>query len=316
MPESRRKIRATAVELNSYLRQSGVSAEDRHKVVMDAIDALVLQENEATGRTLGDHGINHIRGDIAMALNILAEHPAADMPQQAAQVYLAGIYHDIGYVTKPAQMFLNMGHPRWSAQHYDANVRPSVAKALGQSAASEIGHMVRTHAATNIDWKDDVTGSAFRTADNLALFQREKLPALFRVPGNVDVLKRWGAGKLSLEGARKALNANIDRAGYSSEIARRLKRSSAETFSLTPKYTLGMLGGETERVRWKSGHLHVYLKMKPEVTELNKLGDFGQRQFAKLAKTYGVPPEHFTRSLRFQFKSPRGEVLLESHIVK
>jgi hypothetical protein len=308
-------IGSTVHDFDSVLSEAGVSPELRHKLTMEAADALVAQDRESIGRTLGDHGIHHIRGNVDNTMGILGAHPDADPAEARAAAYVANIFHDTGYMAPPSQMFLDMGHPRWSQQHYDENLRPLVKDAFGARMAGNVSHLIRTHASTNIDWSDDVLGSAVRVADNVALFQKQKLPALFRnVPGNTGVLEQLGAGKINAKRAQQLLRSNLDKANLSPSIKTQMAKGIPEVFSLTPKFTLGMLGGDILGFSWDKGALTVRLGRNAEADRLQKMLDLGQRQFAKFAKTYGVDPQQFTESLQFELKGPGGQTVMRSTI--
>jgi hypothetical protein len=284
---------------------------------MEALDVVGAQHIEAMGRQLGDHGVNHIAGNIEIANGILQNMPGGVTPRDKAIAQTAMLFHDTGYLAPPSQHFMDEGHPRWSAEHYDTNLRDTVSKALGARAASEVGHIIRTHDSSDLDWKNDTVASACRMGDNLALFRKEKLPAVFRdIPDNLQVLKDLGAKKIDLKEAHTRMNDNIDKAAVPKQMADRYKTAVQEVSPITPKMTLGMLGGEITGVRWEKGHVQVKLKESPEVTELNKLGDFGQRQFGKFAESYGADPDQFKSSLSFIAKDKQGHTLMETLIEK
>lgn len=317
--ESLETIESTALELDALLEASGADPVTRRKLSMMVVDTLVAQENESMSRQLGDHGISHIRGNIDMAMGILKEVPGADTPSQAATVYLSCVFHDTGYLAEPAMhSFLDEDHPRWSRQHYDENVRPLVKKALGSRAANNISTIIESHASTSIDWSADPVASAVRTADNMALFQKEKLPPLFKlVPSNIGVLEQLATGKIDLATAKSLMKKNISEAGFSAEIEKGLFKAIEEVNPRSPKFTLGMMGGEVVGFEWAGDHIKVMLKANKESTRLQKLLDLGQRQFAKLAETYGVKWTRFRSSLNFKFEKPpeSGRVMLEAVMV-
>lgn len=315
--DSSKKIETTLMELDAMLEASKADEKTRHDLVMEATDVLMIQENESLSRQLGDHGINHIKGNIDVAKEILKQVPAADSPQQIAEVYLSCIFHDTGYMTEPSQMFLDGGHPRWSAEHYDANVRKMVEDTLGNRSAGRISHIISTHAGTDMDWQNDPVASAVRVADNLSLFRNEKLPGLFRyLPQNIGVLEDMATKKISEGDAQRQMISNIKKSKLSQPVKRALIRAAREVGSKTPKMTLGMLGGNIDSFEWKSGHLKVYLRRNREADRLQKLLELGQRQFGKFAESYGIDPKEFATNGRFEAKDRRtNEVLLEAQIV-
>lgn len=317
---SKGMISDTVEELRLSLEGLGVNESNQRALCMEAVDALIAQEHESMRRQLGDHGIHHIRGNIETAINILQVVPGNnDTLQDVAMVYMVNIFHDTGYLTEPSRIFLDTDHPRWSRQHYDENIRPLVAKAFGKNVAGNIATMIEEHASTDIDWENDPVKSAIRTSDNLSLFQKEKLPSLFRyVPANISVLSELAAGQIPLNEARSLMLANISKAkGLSPKVIAALKDAVREVSAFTPKMTLGMLGGDIKKFGWSSNKgLVVKLKKNDRKTALQKIMDLGQAQFAKLAKTYGIDPERFLKTLSFTLHSRKtGAPVLTSEII-
>jgi hypothetical protein len=304
-------IENTCLELHDALEQAGASPEAIHKLTQAAVDALVVQEHESLSRQLGDHGINHIRGDIDMAMGMLKVVPGAETPSQIAEVYTSCIFHDTGYLTKPSQLFMDEGHERWSQEHFDENVRPLVEEALGNRSARRVSTIIGTHSESSIDWEKTPVESAVRTADNLALFSKEKLPAVFRYSKeNLSLLEDYATGKISLGAMQSGMKSNIQGMAVSPEIKSQLMKAVGEMHPRTPKFTLGMTGGSVDGFEWvkssdsqgvRGGYVRVYLRKNQEATRLNKVLDLGQRAFAKLAESYKVDWRKFRNSLAFDF---------------
>lgn len=319
MPDNAAKIKTTLHELDDRLEAAGVDPKLRHKLAMDAADTLMAQENESLARQIGDHGINHIKGNIDMGVDIVHAHPGEDTPADEAAIYLTNIYHDTGYLTKPAKEFLDRGHERWAAQHFNAHVRPLVARALGHNRAGEIETAIRTHSESSVDWDNEPLMTAVRVADNLALFHSEKLPGLFRyVPENVRVLERLKSGEIDVAGAQTEIRSNISKnsSRFSPSVRRALERASTEVSALTPKMTLGMLAGTVRGMGWKSGALVIRLVKDLKMTALHKLMDLGQRQFAKFAETYGVDENQVKNSLSFTLTNNQGKPILVTEVIE
>ncbi|MEI6731151.1 MAG: DUF935 family protein [archaeon] len=306
--------------MDSYgalLNEAGVDKAASSKLVAHATDELIAQEMEAMRRQLGDHGISHIGGNIDRATKMLEVIPGGHTAQDKLQIVIANVYHDSGYLTNPSRSFLDEGHPRWSAESYNANVRPMIVSALGNRAANEIEHDIRTHDATTIDWREDAIGSAVRVADNTGLFQRDKLPPLFRhAPANIAVLSSLTRKEIDLPEAQRRMMANVTAAKLPQPVKDALGEAVKEVGPMTGKFTLGMMGGNIERVRWENDHVAIDLREDKLLTALHKVGDFGQRQFGKFAETYGADPARFKESLGFEFKDRNGRVLLSSRMVK
>lgn len=315
-PQSLTKITKTVEELDATLEELDVAPEVRHELAMEALDSLAVQDNEALGRTLGDHGIHHIRGNIETANAILEAKDGEVDPADKAEVYLGCIFHDAGYLTVPSHVFIDEGHTRWSQEHYDKNLKPLVSEALGERTAGNMSHLIRTHDSTDLDWEGDPVSSAVRVADNAALFAKEKLPPVFRyVPGTMKVLTDLGSKKISVDEARSQISKLVEATDYAPAVKGELKRASRDVLGVTPKFTLGMMGGVLDGVSWHVDHPVLRLRKSKAVGAINKVLDVGQRQFAKFAEAYGYDPGKFMKDLKFSF-SDKGKVLLESEIVE
>lgn len=317
MPDAHERIVKVVDEADSLLEKIGVNPQVRHQLGMEMADALVSQEHEAMSRQLGDHGIRHLQGNIENSNMVLDKVPGQSNDRAKAQIYISQIFHDTGYLTEPSGMFLDEGHKRWSAEHYDENIRPIVEKAMGKPAASEITHIIRTHDDTSLDWESDPVASAVRVADNMALFHKEKLPPLFRVKGNLSLLTDAHTGKLSIEDARAKMIENINASPFSDKVKGQLTKGANEVSKMTGKFTLGMLGGYISGASWKNGHINIELTRNKNQDLLNRMLDLGQKQFAKFAKSYKVDPDKFLKDLNFEFPQspPPSRVLLSAEIV-
>lgn len=316
-PEAAHLTYETASRYSAVLRNAGVPEDKVTALTQLGTDYLIAQEIEAQGRQLGDHGVHHISGNIERSMQMLGVVPGEDTGEQEAAIFTANLFHDAGYLTEPAQNGIDEGHTRWSADNYDKNIRPSVEAALGREEAANVEHLIRTHDSTAIDWKSDPVGSSVRVADNTALFQADKLPPVFReVPGNLETLESFNAGEISLADAKTTMHAAVDNAKLPKSIAARYHTAVNEVNPATGKFTLGMLGGMIEKVSWADGHVAIDLKESPELTRVNKLGDFGQRQFGKFAETFGANADDFKKNLAFTFKGKDGVTLLEGRIIK
>lgn len=304
--------------LGNVLSAAGVSEAKVKSIMLKATDALVIQEHEALSRQLGDHGIRHLLGDAAMAEEILSVHPAVDAPAQTALSYLAAIYHDTGYLTDPGSVMRMDGrHPAWSQQYFDKHVRPEIVDSLGESAASRLSNIIATHADSSIDWKNDPGASAFRIADNLALFHKEKLPGLFKyVPSNIVVLKEMGEGKITVEEAKARMAKNVRKSNLPGTIKETLGFAVNEVGKQTVKFTVGMLGGDVRDFKWDNGYLNVTVNRNRQAVELQKTLDLGQRQFKKFAEAYlGESGVKTMQSNGFVFRSASGRPLLKFDII-
>jgi hypothetical protein len=316
-PDATKKIGTHVKALQKLLADSGVAEDVSHDLVMDALDSLVVQENESMSRQIGDHGARHVLGDLEMAYQVIDQIPNTKFSSKdRAALALATIHHDSGYLAPPSQIFLDKDHPRWSRQNYDANIRLNVERALGADVANKVGEMIVTHDGTQLDWKNDPLTSSLRLADNLALFHSEKLPALFKyVPDNIRVLKELGAGKINEKESQRQMLANIRKSDLSPRQKTALRKATKEVSAFTPKATLGMLGGKIDGIKWTNDHVTVNMKRNHQTTELNKLQDLGQRQFSKFAKAFGLNPDDLFKDSTEDLVQRSGDKVLTINIL-
>lgn len=289
--DSAAMIERGAVTFHQTLLEAHAPGPAARRLAETWFDHIAAQEAESISRSLGDHGVRHLLQDADYAKRILDAVPGQQerSAETRATILMAAAFHDAGYLTPPAQTFMDGGHERWSAQHFDRNLRGQVRAALGDPAARQTMHLILTHADTDVEWAQDPIGSAFRTADNLALFQQEKLPGMIRyVPKNRAVLEDLYHGKTTVEAARLTMTKNINETkALHPGVKQRLTRAVLESGPIMPKLTLGMYGGRVEDFGWEENHLLVKLYAAPKHTAaIERIADLGTAQFRKLWKTY------------------------------
>ena len=290
-------------ELRHAFSDMGIEDVTMRLTVLDVVDTVIAQEIETVSRTLGDHGARHLYGNARMGLDILKTVPGANTAENRAYVLLVAQLHDTGYLTPTARMFLDDDHGRWSQQFLTAHFDDRIRAMTGDNFMDGLAHDIHTHSSDFVDWAADPRGSAVRVADNLALFQKEKLPALMEfVPANVGVLIRMAEGTIDLDTARDLMRANILKRNLPQSITDQLMRAVDEVSPVLPKYTLGMLGATVGNFGWADDHLQVAL-LRGEANEaLTKVVDVGQRQFVKFAESYGVDAKALAADGDFVFK--------------
>jgi len=313
-PGSLKLVSYTTTLYQDALRTAGVPEEEINGLMRNATDSIIAQELESQYHQLGDHGIHHITGDIDRAFAIGAVLPRDMSDQQKAELMTAVIYHDSGFLTEPSGLMLDKGHQRWSAQHYDENIKGMVTDSLGKDSAGNVGYYIRSHDSTEINWEEDPVGSSVRVSDNTAIFADDKLPGVFRdIPSNMRALTDYNNGKIDLETAKSTMLKNVDARQLSTAQQERYYNAVNEISGFTPQATLGMVGGDIADIAWVNDHVAITLKYNEQKTQDQKVLDLGQHQFAKFAKAYGEDPQKFTRTLNFQFEKD-GRVLLEGKI--
>jgi len=279
-----------------------IPASDIRELSLRATDAIAAQENESLGRQLGDHGAHHIAGNINIALSALSVMGTTnDTPKARAAVMIACMFHDTGYLTAPSQNFQDKPHPHWSAQYYEKQIAPMIAKTLGKEESEYIGKVIATHDSSDVDWANNPVASAVRLADNVAIFHKEKLPGLFRlIPENLAILREISGAEVTDEqvvDVQKRMVANVKATTLPVRIKQRLVHAVGEVSKRTPEFTLGMLSGGIKSIEWNEEEKAVQINLiKDERVSsmLNRLRiDLGQSQFMKFARKYGLDPNTF-----------------------
>lgn len=302
-----------ARDLANTLRSEQASPMSARAIVRAYTDAMIAQEHESIGRSLGDHGVRHLMQDTEYTHDILKQLPftveGADDPKMRAMAILAGAWHDLGYLSSTARIFLDNDHPRHSAMFYNEHNRKHVESALGKEHADLLHEMILHHADTDIDWHNKPEVSAFSLADNLALFHQEKLPAMMRyMPGNKRLLEAVGAGTMSIDDAKAKMRENLASTRLHEKTKARISKAIDELSPILPKLTLGMYGGSVTGFSWENDTMVVGLKRTSQKTFVHRFADLGYRQFKKLAEGYGLNEPINSYLERGRFGLGRGKV--------
>ena len=270
----------------------GISAVDLNEMMLDNVDKMVYQETETRKRQLGDHGIRHVTGNIENSFKMLDEIEGTTGYDKlfAAQVM---VDHDMGYTAGVVQKsFEATKYHELFSEKYARSQDEQYRKVFGDRT-NEMYNALATHADFDLDWQGQPVLSSIRTADNLALFARDKLPALFMdVPGATTALyklqlaKSVGQDKEMLPRIKQELSSLVDNTNLDDRIKAELHSAVEEIVPATSKFTLGMLAGEIDGFAFDGNRMEVDLVSKPEREVLNGLFDLGNRQFDKFLGGY------------------------------
>jgi hypothetical protein len=287
---------------------AGVGARDMDALVTDCVRKMVHLEVESNRQSFTDHGIRHMVKNVEMQNQVADALAAAGFGMTARERVLmnvAMVNHDVGY-TVPLVRAGGLRGIKASSEHkeYSAKIWGEQEHLWDQGKVftkKEFDHareLIRTHDGTDLNPRNPMATS-MRIADNLALFQRDKLPSTFRyIRGGRELLVEMGKASragddTAFEGARQRLIRAIDRSGHSAAMKRDLVSAVGEINKLTPKFTLGVLAGEITGI--KSGKK---VKSKPIVETTMKFNEFdsflqehfdmGQKQAKKLLGDFGV----------------------------
>lgn len=162
---------------------SGVSQADLDEFVREDIKRIIHQEVETRRRSLGDHGIRHVVGDINSAMTMLGELQGGGVKvtgKQKLMALSALANHDIGYTVGDAATEAAKGkkHKEYSRDLVEQE-KDRYNKIFGNEDGDRVRAIIATHDDPVFDWEKDPVGSSVRLADNTSLFGEEKVQDLF-----------------------------------------------------------------------------------------------------------------------------------------
>ena len=161
----------------------GVSQSDLDEFVREDVKRLVHQEVETRRRSLGDHGIRHVAGNVRSSMKILAElegHGTKLTGKQKLMAVAVQMNHDMGYtVGKVATDISKGGEHKEQSRMLAEEEKSRYEKIFGKEDADKIVKIIATHDSNEVDWDKDPVGSAVRLADNTSLFGNDKVQDLF-----------------------------------------------------------------------------------------------------------------------------------------
>jgi len=301
-----------------------IDAEEINKVLIKTVHDLAYQTHESYRRSLGDHGIRHIKGNIDTQNNIfdaLEKSGKKIPPLDRLKALLVQVNHDLGYTAAPAKADLRHTgkHKSFSSDIFQSEYQDEYEKIFGEKETEGLIKIIETHDSSDIDWDDDPIGSAVRIADNLSLYTKEKLPGLFKlIPGAIDQLEELGdayrkaseatdekkkqEAEKDGEKVKLKLEKMVNSSSINAPLKKALNNAVKEVTISTAKFTLGMLGGKLGDMEFKDNALNITIEQSEYETRLQKVFDMGQKQFAKLAEAYGYDKNQVRDAKEFEFK--------------
>ena len=305
---------------NKIKENKTLNADLLNKVSVDAIHKLVFQEVESRKRQLGDHGIRHITGNIRykdMLLDAIEKAGGKKFTNEERIVSdFIMLEHDMGYTSEKSKASFGQMHKIDGSSFFGGESQ--YLDLFGGHIFLFMRRMVATHDHPEINWEQKPVRSSIRLADNLALFHKEKFPAIFRyVPKGIDYLEEIQAAYLEedlprVEEIRGRLNLAIDDTSLDHLLKEDLKKAATEVMIKTGKFTLGMLAGEITGAVYKNGAMYIDIKHRSYEKRLQSLFDMGQQQFKKLADSYRVDLAKGTDNFSF---FDRGKLKLQVRVV-
>jgi len=301
----------------------GKKAEDLDALMQDMVNKLVYQEIESVREQYTDHGIRHIVGNIDRAEAIMKALTGGELDSMTRlEIMVTMVNHDMGYTTPLVRLGGDRGimasgeHKLYSEKLWgEQKDLWDVGKIFSEEEFGRIGSTIKDHDSTGIDIENALKTS-ISLSDNLALFAKEKLPAMFRhVEGSRDVLiqmttiaKRLDRLKGDLKAGtidqvtydQAAVNLNsrfrdqqmrlygmIDSTKASDAHKRDLKSAVKRSNFMTPKKSVGVLAGEITKISGKR-HVNIEITFNEFDRFLQHTFEMGQAQARKVLGNYGI----------------------------
>ena len=291
--------------LRSYPNEfSKIEAQEIDSLIRDGVDKLVHQEIESNRQQFTDHGIRHVVKNLEMQQSILLGFEKSGQRisgRKKLSALVAMLNHDVGYTASSVRQG-GIDGIKASSEHklYSRRIMEEQRSKWNEDRIfspkefDEVLDLIETHDSTNLDDPDPVK-LATRVSDNFALFHSEKLPSMFKyVPNSTKLLIEMGKAAKdkntdSFENSRRKLYQAIDSTNLNANLKRDLKMGTREIGMLTPKFTLGILAGETEDVSVDTtGKIDITIRHNKYDSFLQKHFDLGQKQMKKVLSDYGI----------------------------
>jgi len=307
-----------------------IDSKTINNMCIDSVKKLVFQEIQSNRQQFTDHGIRHIVKNTIMQQSILDQFEKSGIKLTGMDRLIgcfSMINHDVGYAAKPIRqggadaVKSSKEHKQYSAKIAEAQRKLwNKDKIFSGNEYNKIVNIVENHDSTDLNMKNPVQ-VATSIADNLSLFQKEKLPSMFKyVPKSKDILLRMGkASKEQNEKEFSRLKTEmsdminlVDKFGE--KMKRDLRMAVNEISYFTPKFTMGVLAGEMGGVETsKEGLISIDINYNKFDKILQKFFDMGQRQTKKLLEDYGE--KDFEKDV-YRLGNFKGKSILELKIKK
>ena len=275
-----------------------------NKMCIDAIRKLIYQEIESNRQQFTDHGIRHVVKNILTQTEMLKSLESAGETTSARERLLAWfimVNHDVGY---SVPLIRNGGmtaikaskeHPAYSQRIAEQQRELwDVGKVFTEEEYNRAMGIIATHASTSLDISDPIAFTT-RIADNLSLFQKEKLPSMFKyIEGSSMLLLAMALAwkkddYATFDKYKNELSDRIEKSRFSLALQRDLKAAIGEINWLTPKIAIGTLAGEVSNIGTSDkGLLSITIKHNKFDETLQKLFDMGQQRVKSLLDDYGI----------------------------
>lgn len=267
----------------------------------DIVDKLIHQEIESNREQFTDHGIRHISKNILTQnsiLDALSKDSKVSGRERLLSIFIQ-VNHDMGYANNDVKEFKKKHQDVSTNIIKDQKHLWNVDKIFSSEEFDKAVDLISTHDSSELVNKEgnlDPLSVSTRLADNLCLFQEDKLPSMFQyVNGGKDILVKLGEAAKNKDQAefnkiRTELWSKIDEApNLGKNLKRDLKAATNRLNFFTPKFALGTLAGEITNIgRGEDSLLKVNVHHNDFDSFLQKYFEMGQTNLKKFLKDYGI----------------------------
>ena len=284
---------------------SKLNASALNNMGRDSVRKLVMQEIESNRQQFTDHGIRHLVNNVKMQGKVLDQLVRGGInvsPEDRLRGMFIMVNHDVGYTTPLIRgggfrgVAMSKLHPEFGAKIAEQQKSIwNIGKVFSETQYDDAIAGIATHADTTLDLSNPLM-FATRTADNTLLYAPAKLPSMFRYVENGEELliklgyaAKWN-NEVLINQMKDELRQAIDgTARFSSQLKRDLKAGVDQLNPMSPKFTMGVLGGDVTDV-YSSAKSLVVMDVEASKWDgfLMQHFDMGQSQLKKLMKDYGA----------------------------
>lgn len=298
----------------------GLDSQTFAELLEGNVRKLAHQEEASTERTLGDHGVRHVSVNVKNTMSVLDALKGGGKkvgPRERMIAVQVMIEHDMGYaipaIHEGGFKIRDNFHPQASRKLWEQ--QPELAEVFGQEDWADMARMIETHSTSEVDWENDMLGSAIRLADNTHLFADKFPEVLFDSRKGVELVAKVailqkatgadkGAFKVGVRKLQDALIAHIDGRGDLSLSERaRLTRAAREIGPSAPKFLARRLAGRNAtydfdgKASGGAGKMGVTIEHSDARAAVGAVfgPDQADLQFEKLLKDYGFTADELAK---------------------
>lgn len=284
-------------EFSKTTINTGISVNRANMLLYDGLNKVFYQEYESRKRQLGDHGIRHIIQNIHYTNKLYDEYNKLSTKKISQRkrflATLVMLNHDIGYTTKDVRdpklvQTATKAHPRISTQWLQDDIKEKTPynNLFSKEEQRWVLEAIITHDREHLDWDKEPELSSIRLADNMAVFQKEKLPMIFKqMPNSFETLTNISKAckeknnQAVVDSKKSMMNWVKNSKSIKPVTKSSLMHAVREISCFTAKATLGM---------WAGSIKNMYFEKSKESNNINPVVEIESNEFEKKLQDAGV----------------------------